>query len=80
MKENVSANPEAVITDTKLSNMEGIITKTTRICHQLYSKKLKEELRKVSDHHQQLNEEIARLTGVAAELEAANRKLKEEGK
>lgn len=28
---------------TKLSNLEDILTKTTKICHQLYNRKLKDD-------------------------------------
>lgn len=78
MKENISNNPENGLVDTKLSNMEGILTKTTKICHQLYSKKLKEEMKKNSERQQQLNDEISRLNGIVCDFDADNRKLKEE--
>lgn len=46
-KENMG-NPELCKMDTKITNLEGILTKTAKICHQLYSKKLKDEIKKHS--------------------------------
>lgn len=75
-----SNNFDAEITDTKLANMEGILMKTTKICHHLYSRKLKEELKKASDHQLHLTEEISRLNNIVNDTEAANRRLREEVK
>lgn len=44
-KENLS-NPEFCKWETKITNLEGILTKTSKVFHQLYGKKLKEENKK----------------------------------